>query len=92
MAASTYAACLTGRVKFAAPLTVFNAGGMVRAEAREDAMVTLSGNATFEWEGSAEVDPMNGLAGDLVIDRWHNDEIAAWAGVIEGITNNALLT
>lgn len=92
MAASTYAACLTGRVKFAKPLTVFNAGGMVRAEAGEDAMVTLSGNATFEWEGSAEVDPARGLAGDLVIDRWHNDEIAAWAGVIESITNNALFT
>lgn len=89
MAASTYAACLTGRVKFAAPLTVFNAGGMVRAEAGEDAMVTLSGNATFEWDGSAEVDPTRGLAGDLVIDRWHNDEIAAWAGVIEHLTDTA---
>ena len=90
MAASTYAACLTGRVKFARPLTVFNAGGMVRAEAGEDAMVTLSGNATFEWAGSAEIDPERGLAGDLVIDRWHNDEIAAWASVIERLTNNAL--
>ncbi|MBX9858883.1 MAG: diaminopimelate epimerase [Sphingomonas sp.] len=89
MAASTYAACLTGRVKFAKPLTVFNAGGMVRAEAGEDAMVTLSGNATFEWDGSAEVDPARGLAGDLVIDRWHNDEIAAWAGVIERLTDTA---
>ncbi|MBY0284616.1 MAG: diaminopimelate epimerase [Sphingomonas sp.] len=89
MAASTYAACLTGRVKFAKPLTVFNAGGMVRAEAGEDAMVTLSGNATFEWDGSAEVDPLRGLAGDLVIDRWHNDEIAAWAGVIERLTDTA---
>ena len=89
MAASTYAACLTGRVKFAKPLTVFNAGGMVRAEAGEDAMVTLSGNATFEWDGSAEVDPLRGLAGDLAINRWHNDEIAAWAGVIERLTDTA---
>lgn len=89
MAASTYAACLTGRVKFAKPLTVFNAGGMVRAEAGEDAMVTLSGNATFEWDGSAEVDPMRGLAGDLAINRWHNDEVAAWAGVIERLTDPA---
>jgi diaminopimelate epimerase len=86
MAASTYAACLTGRVKFDVPLTVFNAGGMVRAEAAADGMVTLSGNATFEWAGSAEVDVARGLAGDLVIDRWHNDEIAAWASVIEGLT------
>lgn len=92
MAASTYAACLTGRVPFAVRLTVFNAGGMVRAEAREDGMVTLSGNATFEWAGSVEVDPERGLAGDLVIDRWQNDEIAAWAGVIARLTDTALLT
>lgn len=90
MAASTYAACLTGRIAFDTPLTVFNAGGMVRAEAAPDGMVTLSGNATFEWDGSAEIDMARGLAGDLVIDRWHNDEIAAWAGVIDQLTNMAL--
>ncbi len=90
MAASTYAACLTRRIAFETPLTVFNAGGMVGAEAASDGMVTLSGNATFEWEGSAEIDMARGLAGDLVIDRWHNDEIAAWAGVIDRLTNMAL--
>lgn len=83
MAASTYAAGLTGRVAFGVPITVFNRGGMVRAVAGEDGMVTLSGNATFEWEGAVTVDPVSGIAGDLVIERWHNDEIDSWARVAE---------
>ncbi|MBA4049201.1 MAG: diaminopimelate epimerase [Sphingomonas sp.] len=86
MAAATFAAGLTKRVGFDLPLTVYNAGGLVRAEASAEGMVTLCGNATFEWAGSAEVDVARGLAGDLVIDRWYNDEIAAWAGVIDKLT------
>ncbi|RZM31887.1 MAG: diaminopimelate epimerase, partial [Sphingomonas sp.] len=52
MAASTYAACLTGRIAYDTQTTVFNKGGLVRAQASAAAMVTLSGNATFEWSGS----------------------------------------
>jgi diaminopimelate epimerase len=48
-------------------------------------MVRLSGNATFEWQGSAEVDPARGLAGDLVVDRHFDAEIAAWSGAVEAI-------
>ncbi len=78
MAASTYAACLTGRIAYDTPTTVFNTGGLVRAEASEAAMVTLSGNATFEWRGSVEVDLDTACATDLTIARYHDDEIAAW--------------
>jgi diaminopimelate epimerase len=84
MAASAYAACLTGRTEFGTALTVLNAGGLVRARAESDGMVSLSGNATFEWEGSVEVDLARGTAGALEIVRYHNDEIAAWAKVAEG--------
>ena len=85
MAASTFAACLTGRAEFGEELTVFNRGGLVRGQAESDGMVRLSGNATFEWEGSAEVDWERGLAGDLTVARHFDAEIAAWARVVDGI-------
>lgn len=85
MAASTFAACLTGRAEFGEELTVFNRGGLVRAQAESDGMVRLSGNTTFEWEGSAEVDWERGLAGDLIVARHFDAEIAAWAAVVEAI-------
>ena len=85
MAASTYAACLTGRIAYDTPTNVFNKGGLVRAEASETAMVTLSGNATFEWTGTIEVDLETGVASDLVVTRRHDDEIAAWAGLLATI-------
>lgn len=81
MAASTYAACLTGRIAYDTPTTVFNKGGLVRAEASEAAMVTLSGNATFEWTGTIDVDLATGTVSDLVVTRHHDGEIAAWAGL-----------
>jgi len=83
MAASSFAACLTGRTEFGRPLTVLNAGGLVRAQAEGDGMVSLSGNATWEWEGSVEIDLARGLAGDVTVDRHFNDEIAAWAKVAD---------
>ncbi|MBB5713331.1 diaminopimelate epimerase [Sphingomonas aerophila] len=81
MAASTYAAGLTGRVAWDADITVLNAGGLVRARAGEDAIVSLSGNATWEWGGSVEVDADAGRASDLVVTRRYADEVAAWAKV-----------
>ena len=85
MAASTYAACLTGRIAFDTPTTVFNKGGLVRAQASEAAMVTLSGNATFEWSGSIDVDLATAVASDLVVTRRYDIEIAAWAGLLATI-------
>jgi len=84
MAASTYAACLTGRTPFGQPLTVFNKGGRVRAEARADGMVTLSGNATVEWEAEVEVDLAAERAGPIENLRPRDAEVAAWAAVVAG--------
>lgn len=82
MAASTYAACLTGRWAYDRPVTVLNRGGLVRATATADAMVTLSGNATFEWQGEVSVDPATDTASDLVVTERFPEEIAAWQAVI----------
>ncbi len=82
MGASTYAACLTGRIAFDVPTTVFNKGGRIRAEASADGMVTLSGNATVEWTGSVEVDLQTGVATALVVSERFPEEIAAWAAVL----------
>lgn len=81
MGATTFAAGLTGRLPFVQTVTVRNRGGLVRAAAQEDGMVTLSGNATFEWAGQVTVE--GGVGRDLVISRRNEDEIAAWAGVTE---------
>lgn len=81
MAASAHAAGLTGRLPFGAWLTVFNPGGRVRARAEGPAggdAVTIAGNATFEWDGVIEVDPVTGVAGALRVVRPRGDEVAAW--------------
>jgi diaminopimelate epimerase len=84
MAASSYAACLTGRLPFGKPLTVFNKGGRVRAEAAADGMVTLAGNATVEWEAEVDVNLATETAGPVTNVRQREDEIAAWAHVLAG--------
>lgn len=85
MAASTYAAALTGRVPFGDEVVVFNKGGMVRASAEADAFVTLSGNATFEYDATIEVDPA-GTAAALAIRVRRSEEIAAWAALLANIS------
>ena len=83
MAASAFAACLTGRLDHDAAITVFNKGGLVRADVGRDAMVSLSGNATWEWHGSVDVDIAGERAGNLSIGRHADDEIAAWARIAD---------
>lgn len=85
MAASTYAAGLTGRVAFAREVAVLNRGGLVRASATAEGMVTITGNATWEWEGEVTIDPVHARAGDLTVIRHMDAEIAAWAGVVDAI-------
>ncbi len=80
MAASTYAAGLTGRIGWDVPVTVFNRGGLVRAVAGEDAMVTLSGNATFEWVGEVVIGTDDVC--ELTVTDRYDSEIAAWDGVV----------
>jgi len=82
MAASTFAAALTGRVAFAREIVVRNRGGLVRAQAESDGMVTLTGNATFEWAGTVEVDLATGDAGAVAVTQRYEDEIAAWDRVL----------
>lgn len=82
MAASTYAAALTGRVPFGAEVVVFNQGGMVRASAEADGFVTIRGNATFEYDAAIEVDPGAGTAQAPVIGARRSGEIAAWDAVL----------
>lgn len=83
MAASTYAAALTGRVGFGGEVIVLNRGGRVLARAESDGMITIHGNATFEWEGAVEIDLDRAQAGDLTVARHFNKEIAAWARVAD---------
>ncbi|QBM77379.1 diaminopimelate epimerase [Sphingomonas sp. AAP5] len=85
MAASTYAACLTRRCGFGTEITVHNRGGLVRAEAREDGMVRLSGNATVEWRGSVDIHLATRTAGPVTVTTRHDDEVAAWRGVVDAI-------
>ena len=84
MAASTVAACLTGRVAWRRPVTAFNRGGRVEASAGDDLVVTIVGNATWEWEGSVEVDLATATARDLAIDRRYPGEVDAWARLVAG--------
>ena len=80
MAASTYAACLTGRIAFGAETTVFNRGGLVRAEASDDGMVRLSGNATYDYAGSVAVEGQ--IAGPLRVTQHFDAETAAWRAAV----------
>lgn len=78
MAASCYVACLTERTPFDVEMTLFNRGGLVRGRAGQDAVVTLTGNATFEWRGTITIDPTSGETGALEIIARHDAESIAW--------------
>ena len=81
MAASLYAACLTGRLAYDGETTLFNRGGLVRGSAAVGGEVMLLGNATWEWEGTVEIDPATGAVGDVTVARRFDEEIAAWGAL-----------
>lgn len=83
MAASVFVACLTGRCAFGATVTVRNKGGLVLGIAESDGMVTLHGNATYEWAGTVDVDLAAGTIGPVTVTKRFDDEIAAWARLVE---------
>ena len=85
MGASIFAACLTGRIAYGVDTAILNRGGMIRGQAERDAMVTLFGNATYEWTGSVDVDLEAGVASDLRIDQRFAGEVAAWETLREAI-------
>lgn len=80
MGASIFAAGLTGRIGWDVETVVHNRGGLVRAAAAADGVVTLSGNATWDWRGHVTVDDAG--ARDLVVDRRFPEEAAAWAAAV----------
>ena len=83
MAASTYAACLTRRRAFDTEITVFNRGGLVRAEAGADGMVRLSGNATYDFAGTVEV--AGTVARPVTVTQTFAGETAAWRAAVAAI-------
>ncbi len=85
MAASTHAAARTGRIGWGVETRVFNRGGMVRARADADGVVTIAGNATVTWEGEIDVDPDSGAVGPVTIVRRRDEEVAAWAAMLAGL-------
>jgi len=79
MAASVHAAALTGRIGWDDETVVLNRGGMVRATAWRDGLVSLAGNATYEWSGTVEL--AGGHVRSLDIECRYPEEIAAWERV-----------
>ena len=82
MAASAVATVLAGHAREERELIIRNRGGFVRGSVAADLVVTLSGNATFQWEGRATVDAAAGVARDLVVGQRFADEDAAWSGLL----------
>lgn len=85
MAASVFAAGLSRRVAWGQETTVFNKGGLVRGSASADGMVTILGNATFEYDAVVEMDPATGAVGAVEILARREDEVRAWAAAVAGI-------
>ena len=85
MASSLYAAAVTGRVAYGVETVVFNKGGVVRGTAHAGGVVTISGNATFLYDASVEVNPAMGIAQPPLVHARREDEAAAWDGVLAGI-------
>ena len=85
MAASVFAAGLTGRVPFGTMVRVLNRGGLVRGCAEADGMVTILGNATFLYDALIEVDPASATAQPPVVHSRREDEAAAWEAAVAAI-------
>ncbi len=81
MTASSTAACLAGRCRWDEPIEVRNAGGMVRCLCRRGAeglRTRLTGNATFEADARAAIDPRTGEATLCGAPVPRAEEIAAY--------------
>ncbi len=85
MAASVLSAALTGRVPFDMDVRVFNKGGLVRGRAGADRRVTISGNATFLYDASIDVDPAAATAEVPVVHHRREDEAHAWDAAVRAL-------
>lgn len=82
MAASTFAAGLTGRVAFGTEVKVFNKGGMVRISAEANRDVTIRGNASFLYDAVIEIDLATETAQPPVVHARREHEAAAWDAML----------
>jgi diaminopimelate epimerase len=85
MAASVLAAGLTGRVPLGREVRVFNRGGLVRGRADADRVVTISGNATFLYDASVEVDLATGAVLPPLVHARREDEARAWDAAVAAL-------
>lgn len=88
MASSVFAAGLTGRVPFGRQVRVLNRGGMVLGLAQppeSGGAVTISGNASFLYDATIELDPATGTASAPAVHARREDEAAAWNDLVEAI-------
>ncbi|GGO92807.1 diaminopimelate epimerase [Stakelama pacifica] len=88
MAASAFAAGLTGRKEFGTAVMIRNRGGMVVAEAQapeSGGLVSIRGNATFTYDAGIEIDPAAGRLGELVVHNRRFDEAKAWGALVASL-------
>jgi diaminopimelate epimerase len=85
MAASVLAAGLTGRVPTGSEVRVFNKGGLVRGRAGADRVVTISGNATFLYDASIEIDLASGQLETPIVHARREDEASAWDAAVAAL-------
>lgn len=86
MTACSTAAVMTGACREGEPIEVYNRGGMVRCLCRTEGgrMVTrLTGNATYEWRGTAEHDATGITA--VARTESYDGETAAYDRFVESI-------
>ncbi|MBW4330593.1 diaminopimelate epimerase [Stakelama sp. CBK3Z-3] len=89
MAASCFAAGLTGRKPFGEALTIRNRGGMVVASAQApDAggMVSIRGNATFTYDAQVEIDLQAGMIGEMVVHHRRVEEAQSWDALVASLS------
>lgn len=82
MAASVLAAALTERVAMDRDVRVFNKGGLVRGRAGADRVVTISGNATFLYDATVDLDLADERIDALEITARRDDEATAWDAAV----------
>lgn len=88
MTACCTAACLLGLCRAGQPIRVRNSGGMVHCCCRHDEehiVTSLSGNATYEWEGTLQLDIDNERFECMGDEVRFDNEIAQYEAFFQSI-------